>query len=45
MTVSDEDRLIDGSELANLMIEYGVGVVVAGVYEIKKLDENYFADV
>ncbi len=35
-------RLINGQELANLMIEYGVGVVIADTYAIKKLDENYF---
>ena len=37
-------RLIDGRELSNLMIEYGVGVVTKSVYEMKELDENYFAD-
>ena len=36
--------LIDGPKLANLMIEYGVGVVTKIVYEIKEIDENYFAD-
>ena len=36
--------LIDGPELVNLMIEYGVGVITKAVYEIKELDENYFAD-
>ncbi len=37
-------RLIDGQELAQLMIRHGVGVVTEYTYEIKKLDENYFAD-
>lgn len=36
--------LIDGPKLANLMIEYGVGVIAKTVYEIKEIDENYFAD-
>ena len=36
--------LIDGPKLARLMIEYGVGVVTKAVYELKELDENYFAD-
>ena len=36
--------LIDGPELVRLMIEYGVGVITRTVYEIKEIDENYFAD-
>ena len=37
-------RLIDGQELARLMIEYDVGVVTRVTYQIKELDENYFAE-
>ena len=37
-------RLIDGRELSILMIEYSVGVVTKTTYEVKELDENYFAD-
>ena len=37
-------RLIDGSELARLMIEHGVGVVTEFTYKLKKLDENYFSE-
>lgn len=37
-------RLVDGNELTQLMIRHGVGVVTEYTYEIKKLDENYFAD-
>ena len=37
-------RLVDGAELARLMIRYGVGVVTETTYEVKKLDENYFAE-
>jgi restriction system protein len=37
-------RLVDGDELAHLMIRHGVGVVTEYTYEIKKLDENYFAE-
>lgn len=37
--------LIDGNKLAELMIKYRVGVVTESTYEIKKLDENFFADV
>ena len=37
-------RLIDGKELARLMINHGVGVVSEIIYDVKKLDENYFAE-
>ncbi len=37
-------RLIDGLKLARLMIDHGLGVVNEYTYELKKLDENYFAD-
>lgn len=35
--------LIDGEKLANLMIEYGVGVSTVQTYEIKKVDSDFFA--
>lgn len=38
-------RLIDGNELAQLMIQHGVGVVTEITYEVKKLDANYFAEL
>ena len=38
-------RLIDGQELADLMITHGVGVITEITYEVKKLDANYFAEV
>ncbi|MCY4652806.1 MAG: restriction endonuclease [Dehalococcoidia bacterium] len=38
-------RLIDGYELASLMIEHGVGVITETTYELKKIDENYFVDL
>ena len=34
--------LIDGKQLTNLMIEYGVGVSNEAVYELKKLDSDFF---
>ncbi|OPY50738.1 MAG: Restriction endonuclease [Methanosaeta sp. PtaU1.Bin112] len=34
--------LIDGEELAKLMIDYGIGVATDAVYEIKRLDMDYF---
>lgn len=36
--------LIDGSELAELMMDYNVGVSVANTYEIKRVDSDYFGD-
>lgn len=36
--------LIDGARLARLMIRHGVGVRVREVYEVKGVDEDYFAD-
>jgi len=35
--------LIDGSELAVLMLRHNVGVRVTDVYSLKRLDEHYFA--
>ena len=37
-------RLIDGRELAHLMITHDVGVVTEITYPVKKIDENYFAE-
>lgn len=34
--------LIDGMKLANLMIEYNLGVAQMHCYELKKLDNDYF---
>lgn len=36
--------LIDGRELASYMIEYNVGVNTKKVYEIKKIDNDYFEE-
>lgn len=36
--------LIDGKELAELMLDHGVGVSEAGTFKILKLDEDYFAE-
>jgi restriction system protein len=36
--------LIDGERLAQLMIEYNLGVSVAAVYEVKRIDNDFFAD-
>ena len=34
--------LIDGSKLADLMIDYGIGVSLCKAYEIKQIDPEYF---
>lgn len=36
--------LIDGAKLADLMIEFGVGVSTISTYEVKKLDTDYFIE-
>jgi len=36
--------LVDGEELADLMIEYGVGVSRIRTYETKKLDSDFFEE-
>ncbi|MES3012555.1 MAG: restriction endonuclease [Pseudomonadota bacterium] len=36
--------LIDGERLAQLMIEYNLGVSVAAVYEVKRIDNDFFVD-
>lgn len=36
--------LIDGNELAKYMVEYNVGVSVKKVYEVKRIDNDYFEE-
>jgi restriction system protein len=36
--------LINGEELAQLMIDYSVGVADVGIYQVKKLDRDYFEE-
>lgn len=36
--------LIDGDKLADLMIDYNVGVNVIANYEIKRIDSDYFVE-
>jgi restriction system protein len=36
--------LIDGVQLAELMIDFGVGTAIEDTYEIRKLDSDYFDD-
>lgn len=42
--VSKRVVLIDGPELASLMIRHRVGVRVKDTYEVKKIDEDYFVE-
>ena len=41
--ISKRIVLIDGDELARLMIQHNVGVRVRNMYEVKKIDEDYFS--
>ena len=36
--------LMDGNTLAQLMIDYQVGVATVGVYELKRMDSDYFTE-
>lgn len=36
--------LIDGTRLAELMIDYGVGVTTEETYKLKRIDSDYFSD-
>jgi restriction system protein len=43
---SSQDKvvLLDGSRLAELMIEHDLGVAVAATYQLKRIDTDFFAD-
>ncbi len=43
-TIDPKVVLIDGSRLAEFMIDFNVGVSRSHVYEIKRIDSDYFAD-
>jgi restriction system protein len=36
--------LVDGEMLANLMVDFGVGVSLERSYEVKRVDSDYFAE-
>jgi restriction system protein len=42
--ISSKIILLDGYQLANLMIEYGVGVSTEATYELKKIDSDFFVE-
>jgi restriction system protein len=43
-TIDSKIILIDGAELAQLMIDYNVGVTAFATYELKKIDADFFAE-
>lgn len=43
--INNKIILIDGEELAKLMIDYNVGVSVIATYELKQVDTDYFTGV
>ena len=43
--VSSRIVLIDGHQLAQLMIDFGLGVSTRDVYEVKTIDSDYFLDI
>ena len=43
-SIQDKVILIDGSELAYLMIEHGVGVSTVASYDVRKIDSDYFTE-
>ena len=42
--IQDKVILIDGHQLADLMIDHGVGVSTVTLYEVKKIDSDYFVE-
>ena len=43
-SISQKVILIDGSRLADLMIEHNIGIASAHAYEIKRIDRDYFEE-
>jgi restriction system protein len=37
--------LINGEQLAQLMIDYNIGVSTINIYELKRIDNDYFGDI
>ena len=42
--INNKIVLIDGEQLAELMIDYNVGVSTVTIYELKKIDYDYFTE-
>lgn len=43
-SIENKIILIDGNHLAQLMIDYNVGVAAAATYELKRIDYDYFEE-
>jgi restriction system protein len=43
-TISQKIVLIDGEQLAQLMIDHGVGVTEVAIYLVKRVDSDYFSE-
>jgi restriction system protein len=41
-TIDPKVALVDGTQLAEYMIDFGLGVSLAKAYEVKKIDSDYF---
>jgi len=40
--ISSKIILVNGQQLAGLMVDHNVGVSIIGMYELKRLDNDYF---
>jgi restriction system protein len=43
-TIDSKIVLIDGPALARLMVDYNIGVTLVAIYELKRVDSDYFAE-
>jgi restriction system protein len=43
-TITKKVILIDGDQLAEFMIDYGLGVSTSTTYDVKKIDSDYFGE-
>jgi restriction system protein len=43
-SIENKITLIDGNHLAQLMIDFNVGVATAATYELKRIDYDYFEE-
>jgi restriction endonuclease Mrr len=43
-TISQKIVLIDGEQLAQLMIDHGIGVTKVANYIVKRVDSDYFSE-
>ncbi len=43
-TITKKVILIDGEQLANYMVDYGLGVSTFASYELKRIDNDYFGE-